>query len=64
MSFQHRGIEYFLGNCSTTFTISIPAFKNYFKVLEVKKLDTAHVKAQTIIEDELSRISKEKSNNI
>jgi hypothetical protein len=64
MSFHHKGIEYFLGLCSTTFTISIPAFKNYFKVLEVKKVDTAHSKAQIIIEDELSRISKEQSNNI
>lgn len=64
MSFQHKGIEYFLCLCSTTFTISIPAFKNYFKVLEVKKIDTAHSKAQTIIDDELHRISKEKSNSI
>lgn len=58
MSFHHRGIEYFIGLCSTKFTISIPAVKNYFKELEVKKIDTAHSKAQTIIEDELSRISK------
>ncbi|AZA74757.1 hypothetical protein [Chryseobacterium indoltheticum] len=60
MSFHHRGIEYFIGLYSTKFTISIPALKNYFKEIEVKKVDTAHSKAQTIIEDEIQRISKDK----
>lgn len=64
MSFHHRGIEYFIGLFSTKFTVSIPVLKNYFKELEVKKIDTAHAKAQTIIDDELSRLSKEKSNSI
>jgi len=58
MAFNHKGIEYHIGLISTKFTISIPALKNYFKVIEVKKLDTAHLKAQTIIEDEIRRISK------
>lgn len=53
MSFHHRGIEYFIGLCSTKFTISIPALKNYFKEIEVKKIDAAHNHAQFIIEEEL-----------
>lgn len=64
MAFKHKGIEYFIGSCSGKITISIPKIKNYFKEIEVKKIDTAHSKAQTIIEDEIRRISKEQSNNI
>ncbi|MFC7347277.1 hypothetical protein ACFQO9_11165 [Chryseobacterium zhengzhouense] len=63
MSFHHKGIEYFIGLCATTFTISIPAFKNYFKVLEVKKVDTVHAEAKVIIENELLIISKEEKYN-
>lgn len=51
MSFHYRGIEYFLGLYSTKYTISIPALKNYFKEIEVKKVDAAHSHAQFIIED-------------
>lgn len=53
MSFHYRGTEYFIGLCSTKFTISIPAIKNYFKEIEVKKVDAAHSHAQFIIEEEL-----------
>lgn len=58
MAFNHRGIEYYIGTFGSKVTISIPSIKNYFKELEVKKIDSAHNKAQSIIEDELSRISK------
>ncbi|WP_294288502.1 hypothetical protein [uncultured Chryseobacterium sp.] len=64
MGFAHKGIEYFIGLYSSKTTLSIPAVNNYFKELELKKIDSAHLKAQNIIEDELSRISEEKSNNI
>ncbi|MBD3904449.1 hypothetical protein [Chryseobacterium muglaense] len=53
MSFHYRGIEYFLGLYSTKYTISIPALKNYFKEIEVKKVDVAHSHAQFLIEEEL-----------
>lgn len=59
MAFNHNGIDYYIGSCSGKLTISIPAVKNYFKILEVKTIDSAHNKAQDIINDELSRISKE-----
>lgn len=59
MPFIHKGIEYHIGIISTRFTISIPAIKNYFKEIEAKKIDSAHNKAQSIIDDEIRRISKE-----
>ncbi|ASK29694.1 hypothetical protein CEY12_06060 [Chryseobacterium sp. T16E-39] len=61
MAFIYKGIEYYIGSYASKFTISIPMIKNYFKEVEAKKSDYAHNIAQTIIEDELSRISKEKN---
>lgn len=63
MGFIHKGIEYYLGGYATKYIISIPQFKNYFKEIEVTSVKTAHSRAQTTIEDELSRISKEKDKN-
>lgn len=59
MAFIHKEVEYYIGRISNRYTISIPYLKNYFKVLEVKSIDSAHNKAQRLIEDELSRIYKE-----
>lgn len=58
MAFLHKGVEYYIGAYGSKLTISIPSINDYFKELEVKKIDSAHNKAQSIIEDELSRISK------
>jgi hypothetical protein len=63
MAFIHKGIEYYLGGYASKFTVSIPQLKNYFKEIEVTNIKTAHSRAQTTIEDEISRISKEKDKN-
>ena len=59
MPFNHKGIEYHIGLISTKFTISRPAIKNYFKEIDTKKIDAVHNIAQSIIEDEIRRISKQ-----
>lgn len=55
MAFMHKGIEYYVGNVSTDFTISIPSLKNYFKVIKGNRIDSAHNKAKSVIEDEIKK---------